>query len=316
MPGTGLYRLAAGALLVGLMAGCTSGSDSSDGGHAVPAPDPQATEAAAARGVELAAELDPETGAVVLPFDRFVPTTNDMITIGSATSRLVADCAADSGVTFTPAAAPTQPEYDSELYFGPWTTAQAERFAFVSPMSAADLAANGIKLEGVGPTQQTTQSPADSTTAANNALSDDDWDVVDACGSSDEVHELNAGLAIGDGPWAESLQAISDGLADQPEVQSAIEELGSCFTSAGLSPDPTAPWLPVGYDTGVISEQQVALALSVVACKDQTDFTARVAEVQAEEQAPVVVTYLDELLAKRSALDEALETADEVLDQQ
>ena len=271
-----------------------------------------APEEAAARrpvsGLELDPVLDEASGAVVLPYDRFVESFGEMDLIAVAGTVLISACAKENGVTFVAPGLSSEPEvYDSELYFGPWTVAQAERFGFVQPMTAADLDANGILSEG--------SSEADAAgvpDTRNESLADADWAVVDECAGSPDVAALGAGLTH-DGPWVAQIRATADAVLEQPATRQLFDELGACYESAGLSPDSEHPWVVDGARTDRITEEQIGLALEVVACKDQIDFTSRMVQIEADLQAPIIVEYADELVAARTALDAAVTQAREVL---
>jgi hypothetical protein len=148
--------------------------------------------------------------------------------------------------------------------------------------------------------------------APNASLTDADWKIVETCHGSDELDELNSVQATF-GPWGEPLAAVAAGLSALPDAKTAIEELRSCYTQAGLTPVQAEPWSVEGADLSVVSEEQIRLALQVVACKEQTNFTARMADLEAAQQAPIVVKYQDELIEHRRALDAALDHAREII---
>ncbi len=252
------------------------------------------------RGISLAAELNVKTGAVVLPADRFTETFLEMDLLATASSVAVGLCAAEKGVTVTPPRPLTDPVYVSEQYYGPWTQDQAERFGFVKPMTQADLAANGIVADTPDPDDQAP--PDGDLTAA-------DWEIVDACGAAPESARFDDALRHV-GPWYAELEAVKDQVLDDAEAKGALRDLEACYEQAGLgaSSDGSPGW-PRGANGSVIDQQQIQLALASVECKEQTDFTARVAAVEARLQAPIVVKYADELVQKRAEIDEALTAA-------
>ncbi|MBI9115127.1 hypothetical protein [Sanguibacter suaedae] len=214
----------------------------------------------------------------------------------------LAECAAKEGVEFTVVGSRFDPVYTSETEFGPWTGAQAETFGFVGPMTDRDMQANGVVREDAETSAAPPREPV------NEHLTDEDWAVIDECAESAEVKAVDALYGSG-GPWEEQLAAVETTFLEHPDVQSAVDELGTCFESEGLTPDPELIGFPEGADTALISEEQVRMALTTVACKDKTGFTEKVAQVKADLQAPVIVTYLDELLAQRKAIDDGLAEA-------
>ncbi len=281
-----------------LLGGCSSAPSDA------PAP---AVDLDSVNGLDLNPVLDAATGAVTLPYDRFVESYEEMDVISVASSTLISACAAKSGVRFpAPTLTADTAPYVSELYFGPWTTAQASRFGFVRPMSDADLVANGIVADDG--TAADEEEPAQDV----GELSEADYAVMGACSSAPEVAQLNTAL-MHDGPWVTQIEAASGKVLDQPAAKAAIEELGRCYDDAGLEPDSANPWMVAGARGDAITEEQIALALKVVACKDEVDFTARMARVEAQLQAPVIAEYTDELVAQRRALDEAVAKGREIL---
>lgn len=262
--------------------------------------EPAAVVPTAVRGISLTAELNEETGAVVLPADRFSETFLEMDLLATAASTELSRCAAERGVTFVPPQPLTDTVYVSEQYHGPWTRAQAERFGFAKPMTQADLAANGIveasSDEGAG-------------TSPNGDLRDEDWAVVDACDEESGPSQFDAALQHV-GPWYAELRAVQERVFDDPDAKDALRDLHGCYREAGLSVSKNdSPGWPSGADASVIDQQQIQLALTSVECKEKVDFTARVAAVEARLQAPIVVKYADELVKKRGQIDEALAAA-------
>jgi hypothetical protein len=95
-----------------------------------------------------------------------------------------------------------------------------------------------------------------------------------------------------------------------------LDDLDACFVREGMEPDPEFLYVPLGADPTVIDETQISLALATVACRDEVDFTRRVADVLAQQQAPIIVAYLDELVEQRADLDESVRQARAILDAQ
>lgn len=285
------------AATLGLM-GCSAHRAGSD--PTGDSPGAVATVDAQSSGLDLTAELDEESGAVILPYDRLTTTwaEGDLITTG--TSIAISRCAEAKGVTLVASPPIDDPVYASEQYFGPWTVDQARRFGFVMPMSDADLVANGV----------VTASPdATPFVAPNGDLTDADWAVVDACASSPEVKALTDSIDDG-GPWIEAIAATHDQLLEDEQARAIIKDLQGCFQSSGLTwDDSNEPWIPLGADGSQISEDQITLALQLVDCKEQVDFTSRMAAREAELQAPVIEKYADELVAQRQASDDVVAAA-------
>lgn len=262
-----------------------------------PAPDDPGT---TALGIDLEAQVDPATGAVVLPYDRLTADFYETDRLATGASAAVSACAAESGVSFDPPPLVDDPVYSSEHYFGPWTTDQASRFGFVPPMSLRDMAANGIAgaPDAGAPAQQ-----------LEDDLDDDAWEVIDACNRDDaDVTTLLDATRV-TGPWVDDFQAVHDTLLDDDEASDLLAELTTCLEAAGLRPDEGAPWLPEGAEAGRISQGQIEMALTVVGCKDGLDFTERMAGIEARLQEPLLRRYAAELAEQRRVIDDALELA-------
>lgn len=261
----------------------------------------------------MAPQLDQDAGAVVLPADHFIPDLTQQDRIMSAISVVVSRCAAQEGVTFVPAEPTNDPIYRSEAYFGPWTVDQARRFGFVQPASDADLVANGILAEDGGPgsgpdgTEQ-----GDAEPGPNAALSDADWEVMEDCGTRAEGKKALDDALLLNAPWVDALVDVEDAVREDEEFRAAAADVQECLEARGLSTLEEAPWMPEGVDPVRITEEQVALAVDVVECKDEVDFTRRVATVHAARQAVVVAEYADEMMAHREVLTAALDRADEL----
>ena len=293
------------ALVVVLVAGCSGAGDATDAATATAAAPWPSSEPLTVHGMDLRPQLDESTGAVILPLDRFEPTDAEVDLLTSAASVAIALCARERGVAFVGVTPPSDPRPVSEQFYGPWTVAQAERFAFVPPMSDADLAANGL-VDGAADTADAGRAPH-----PNTLLTDEDWAVVEACdgsGVEDEFHEATRTT----GPWSDGIEAAAAALMRQDETAALLDELGACFGSRGMQQDPDLPWAVVGAGR-TIDEQQVRLALGVVSCKEQVDFTPRMADLYARATLPVIAAYADELVERRRALDETLAAAQDLV---
>lgn len=257
----------------------------------------------------MSAELDPVTGSVVLPFDRFTGGYEEMDLLSTADTAMNTVCAREQGVEAIALKPTYDPVYDSESFFGPWTVDQAERFGFVTPMTDADLRANGYVPQDYG------EPPSEDRARALEIMAratDDDFAVFATCRERPESKQFDLYLPA-QGPWNARLDAVSGGIDDDPAVRAVFDELGQCLQDNGLEPDPELPWQPVGADQRVINEEQVAMALTVVECKTSIDATRRIADRWAALQAPILDEYASELLDEQAVIDEALATAREYI---
>lgn len=269
-------------------------------------------------GIDLTSTVDPTSGAIVFPYERLDLSEEERAVLGSASAILAAQCAQDRGVDWRAASVSTYSTlYDSSIYFGVWTTDQASRFAFAPPMTNADLVANGTveagTLDGaVGTPEQPDLSELRAALEHNATVSETDREIVAECGSSDEVNRLQ-GVSLFSGPWNSKLGEAMQSFDALPEVEEIYAELDGCLVDAGLTPDSDNPGFPRGADFNRIDEEQIRLALQVVECKSQIDFVERLADLMAQQQAPVLVEYADELLAERATADAVVAEARAVL---
>lgn len=274
-------------------------------------PDP-ARDTGDGAGLDVTAQTDPETGSVVFPIDRFRPSAEEEALLVTASTLLLAECAQRAGVDWR--ASPVvrySTLYDASHYFGVWTEDLAARFAFVSPMTNADLIANGYAEEGElavhdGSSDQPDTAAWPEVGAHNGALSEADMEVVRACGDA-EANQFTAVVQAAV-PGQRKVTAAMTELDTLPEVQEVYRDLDACFDDVGLRPDPDAPGFPQGWALE-ISEEQIELALRTVACKSEVDFVRRLADQVAALQAPVVAEYADELVAARQRTDELVAKA-------
>jgi len=283
---TGVLTIVAG----GILAGCSSA-------HA------RAASPTEVRGVSMTPELDRGSGAVTLPYDRFTLSDNQLDEIVTAQSAEKVQCARAHNLPVgSPAPTLLDAAYDSESYFGPWTTSQARRFAFVHPMSDRDLAANGIVgAPSVGPSNAK---------APFEGLTESQMRVVDACHGPDS--DLFVAVQTQDGPWVREMMALNDKAAagSLPGMKPLIDTLVSCYQKQGMrAAGAEERWFPAGADGRVIDKDQISLALKVVACKDETGFTQKMADIQARAQAKIVEKYADELAQEQTVVQRALTRA-------
>lgn len=276
--------------MVALLVGCGA-SD-----RAAPAP-------TTAPGLDLGATLDSASGAVTLPFERFIASGEEEALFDAAREALVARCAQELGVPYYGIEHSYPEEYRSDMAWGPWTVDQAERFANTLPLTPADQVANGLVPAG---------SAAADRYHPNFELTDDQRATVESSCTDSEDYRYFEQVGVGDGPWDEQIAPIWNSLPDRDDVQTLLGELGACYRAAGLQPVTGQPWL-VTAGSWEISEEQVTIALQIVTCKDEVDFTRRIAGIEAGLQAAVVLEHADELVAQRAELDAAVQRAREVL---
>lgn len=281
-------RCAATVLIVSLLAACSSASS--------PPTD-----------IPKVAELDPATGAVNLPFDRYTADVEDGNLFRAAQAAARAICAREAGVEFVAPAYVEQDIYRSESFLGPWTLSQAQKFGFVEPAPDADLRANGYVSADYGePSRFDYAAVGD----ANSRLSEDEWAVVDECGAA-----ANEFAPPATGPWFTELDALNRDVLDpgSPEVAPILEDLYACYEERSIGQHPSVAGWPQGADNHVINEEQISLAIASVECKIERGTTQKLADVWAAAQAPILEEYAAEAVETGNRLDAVREDAKEFL---
>lgn len=269
-------------------------------------------------GIDLTSTVDPVSGAIVFPYDRLTPSEEESALMFAAEDVLIARCAQERGVDWRAVPVSTYSTlYDSSIYFGVWTEGQANRFAFTLPSTNADLVANGAVEPGalevhLGTPEQPDLSGIRAVLEHNSTVSEADREVVTECGQSPEIERIS-GLELFSGPWNSKLSVAMQSFDTLPEVEAIYAELDTCLAEAGLTPDPDSPGHPLGAEVDRIDEEQIRMALQVVECKSQIDFVPRLADLEAQLEAPVLVEYADELLEARADTDALVAEARAVL---
>lgn len=268
--------------------------------------DPQAVQTVAHPGLDLTAEVDPSTGRITLPADRFQPTMEESDLLSTAASTAIADCAAERGVSFQPAVSAFDPVYAVSNRYGVWTREMAQRFAFTTPMTAADLSANGIRVEGAA------TADADPGPPPNAHLTTEDREILDECAGAAEVKQFDASALLGPGPWGDEIQAATEAAFAREAVQ-VFDDYAACLVEHGHQADPANVYVAQGADPQVIDEEQTLLALAVVDCKTSVDMVTRLATLEAAAQAPVIDRHAAELIAQQERVQAAVAAARERL---
>lgn len=254
------------------------------------------------------AEVDSETAIVNLPVDAVDRGEQvDSTTLRAARDARVAQCARDE--LDIPWVAERPDPYIPAMHmwsmFGPWTQPVAEKFAFVEPMGDGALIVNGIVEE-----------PADYEPIpwVNENIAEADRDkVFETCNSTEAVMEFDETRLWTIGPGQEALNEEQEAVIRDPEMQALSDELAVCFEENGMEMHRDFPGFPLNADFNNINEEQIALALKTVECKDQTNFTQRAADIIAERQVPMIEEYAEELFAAREEWDDTVAEAEEYI---
>lgn len=251
-------------------------------------------------GLEVTATLDRETAAITVPLDRYSVTYKEGADIFSAQSLAMSKCMTAAGFSFSPTTFPTDPLYDASNFFGVWTSGMAERFAFVMPMTEADMRANGVTFNS----EPIPESTAPARTLPSNNVEDPEVQAgIERCLTEPEISRFD--FQFPPTPWAADADAAYDSAKQSQEWKDAVADYHECLRSRGMEPDLSDDQLSVtGGDSSVIDAEQISLALEVVACKDQVKLVKRLAGQIAAFQAPIVDEYAVELTALREYIDQ------------
>ncbi|PWF25973.1 hypothetical protein DD236_07655 [Ancrocorticia populi] len=256
-------------------------------------------------GLDLMADVDPDAGTVVLPADRFQLSENKLTILSTAGDIGITKCARSLGIPMMVSSADPDPVYDMWYQFGPWTVDMAERFAFVPPMTDADMVVNGI--EGA---------PADSKSANDDyvPLPEDQLDeAIEKCsGDPDFVYFNGIDDGFG-GPWQEDFNQVYEKTLGDPRAEKVFDDLTACYKENGMTFDSSTPSFVTAADPNRIDEDQVEMAVKVAQCQESTDSIQQLADIMAEYQAPTIEEYAEELVEIRDSQDEALAKAEDYI---
>jgi len=306
------------ALALGAMSLTACSSDESGGGASGSASVDVASKLA---GMNRKAEVDPETATVKFPVDYVeLGEQEDAAQIGAAYSATVAKCAREEldipWVAYDPD--PYSPTAHMWTKYGPWTKPVAEKFAFAIPMGDGALIVNGLVDEPEGYEWPT--DPNENLSSAQRGK------MFDVCGSKPEAEHFNE-KALWDashGPGWAALDDEAEAVNRDPRMQALIEELHVCYNENDIRFDANRPYVAFAADAvwwdkpemegqKQITEEQIQLALKVVDCKDQVNFTQRAADIIAERQVPIIEEHADELFQIRANWDATVADAKEYI---
>ncbi len=258
--------------------------------------------------VEPTAELDYDAAIVHLPADQVSTSDqmNEFMTIDEATRGAILKCAREKTEFTLPKNVPIgddQPIRRVYWRYGPWTKEVAEKFAFVPPMTDGELIANQLVPRPADLGEGTNYNPyADLTDADREQINE-------VCASDPDVARFKITNIVSDGPGRRALQDVDSQVKADPRIKQISDDLAACFVTKGMEADDRMFGFPQGVDFNAINEEQIALALKTVECKDQVDFMPRTMDIVAEYQAEIIDQYADELFAGRQKWDDALADA-------
>lgn len=252
--------------------------------------EPEATRAA---GFDRSAEINLETGTIVLPVERFMPSRSELDELMSARALAMAECSTEQGLPTT--YEPVHLSQGSDRRYGVWFRPEAERFGYGLPdldsgePEVADGGAVGA-LEGESALQ-----------------------IYEECGKSPDVASLNFEHISPAFDYQEVFGGVTEQAQESEAAQEAFADWEACLTENGLQRDTSvSPWAVEGSSQEA-SEANINIALVDIQCKEDTGYMERMAEAEAAVQAPLIEEHLPELAEMRAEYDSALETAREYL---
>lgn len=273
---------------------------------------------ASAPSVVIDAEVDHSSSRVILPSSYYWLNDDEKLIIDTAFNAALTKCTQENlGINWQYSDL-RRFQFDGYLMFdeyGPWTEDMATRFAYVSPQTEADMAANGVELEGGS------EFPSSNPPEYPELSPEDDARIDAECLGIQEVQQFNTGRLISAEPAALAQLIPSDievRIKKDKRGKAIFEDLKVCYSENGIafkdsgSADPNPVWVS-GANPDALNEEQIQLALKDVACKTEINMIPRIAELWAEFEAPIIEENAAELQAYREKIDETLTKAKEYL---
>ncbi len=268
-----------------------------------------------ASGVNLKSEVNPTAGTVVFPGDRFALSEVERMHLVDADLVAYAVCAREHGVPFYAQFIGNgkAPEYSMSGGFGgPWTVEMANKYAYLGPMTEADMIGNGI----ISPTEKNEY------VNPNESITPEDREIMSkGCRKYKTAEKFRRySEQQGRPPAVDSLMVSNlwTKIKKDSDYNPLISDLKKCYADSGISVKPSSDailgFTVVGADYSTINAQQIELAVRDAKCQVKIDFMQKMADIIAKVQAPIIVENLEDLTAWRKQLDEVLKEADEYID--
>lgn len=250
--------------------------------------------------VDVRAEVDESSGVIVLPADRFALTQREGQDIASAEHVAMVLCKRKLGVATADTVRRVIPDEVDDRRFGLWVLAQAEKYGYVPPTSPEKLAAIKRNSDPSGP-----------------GVSQEEVAAAKQCVRDDATLKQLDTSELGGGPGYRPLSEAEREMQESDEYQGVVDEWRACLRGRGVTPD-VEDLVPQGVDWKAVQElkvqeQDVALAVADVSCKEQVKLVPRLAALVAKAQAPVLEEYRDEFAAQRADMDKKVAFAEGVL---
>ncbi|ACZ29850.1 hypothetical protein Xcel_0813 [Xylanimonas cellulosilytica DSM 15894] len=265
--------------------------------------------------------INAETGEVARGSFRFAPSFFDDNNLANVAEHAYVSCLRENGYENDQTRwRPADDVMKNDSLAGVWRVEDAERFAFVRAMSAADMVLNDVENAVLSDAERAeAQAQVDRMRevleARNSARQTEAFKAADAvCDEDPEVvrwRGLQAGAGKANaGPWWEEFDQAMIRAFEGPRMTVIEDDFAACLEASGArGVDPQMR----GYDKRFavegqdfrVDEQQITLALIAVQCKASINGVERMMNLVAEYEAPVYLKY-------RAELDERVaEVADE-----
>ncbi len=233
------------------------------------------------------AEVDHEAGTITLPVERFQLTDAEYRLIDDARGLAMDRCAKAEGIDlgWRPGrAAPV-----SDRRYGVWVPAITEQFGYAVPEGASAPDTDGPPLD------------------------DDDFLVITECASDPTVLSFRYESVRPGFDFAEEFSWVTTAAFGSPEGEAVFEDWEECLNAQGLHRDTSVSPFAVAGAGMAVTEQNIVIALKDVTCKSEVGFVQRLADLEAQLQAPIVAEHLAELEQMRSEYDHIVDAAREYL---
>ena len=225
------------------------------------------------------AEVNYETGEIVLPVEKYYLSSDDQGDVFGARSHFITQCMKAKGID-TPWAIPI-PSDREDRRFGYWLLRNAETFGFTFPRSPEDVAALEANAKWA------------ESHANDQAWQDAYSEAQTECGKESQAEELD--LANIPAPPGFDL-GVLDLALESAEAKAVFADWEKCLNDNGLERDLDSSLFDikgVSYETA--DEQSIKAAVINAQCKADTDYTQRIADIMAAAQGPFVKKHEAEL---------------------
>ena len=256
--------------------GSGSGHGSSDTGSQVSA-------------VNVTADVDPKTGSIVLPIDRFFLSESELADIESAHGLAMGSCTAAHGYNY--GSTKVIPEIGGQRNYGVWVMTNAEQFGYEVPASPAKQAA-----------LQRNSDPSQAPTDAQLSI-------IKACAHTPDAQALEETSVRASSLFGDATTGLGDKALASAKARQVIGQWAACLTAKGLQRNLSGGPFNIKGVTEGITESNIRIAVQDVQCKDQVDLVRRMATIDASFQAPVVKKYAAELTELRVCYDKLVSRA-------